>query len=252
MRVDKRGDCVTLGDVAFRRAQSEEQKTARVAEKQQQTEAKARQKAVADEQTRWQREAAERERQRQAFLSSPAGNARAAFERGDRLFQFFMDVKDTKPVVIPMAGATTKTMSADPVAILNSVCNEGWELVNGSFVFHELGAESRDKFLSSGQNVAVRGTIIGYYLFRRSEEAKRQTRDPWDIPPMERACPHCGEAMNAAAKFCPHCQTESQPWQFAHGFWWRSVGEDWHYYDNGSREWKKQVRAAEPGGENGG
>ena len=25
----------------------------------------------------------------------------------------------------------------------------------------------RDKFMSSGQNVAVKGTTVGYYLFRR-------------------------------------------------------------------------------------
>jgi len=54
--------------------------------------------------------------------------------------------------------------------ILNSVCREGWDLVNGSFVFHELGSESRDKFMASGQNVAVRGTIVGYYLFERSSD----------------------------------------------------------------------------------
>jgi hypothetical protein len=68
---------------------------------------------------------------------------------------------------------STGIASTDPAAILNSVCNEGWELVNGSFVFHELGSESRDKFLASGQDIAVKGTVIGYYVFRRCEENKR-------------------------------------------------------------------------------
>jgi len=31
------------------------------------------------------------------------------------------------------------------------------------------GEESRDKFLSSGQNVAVKGETRGYYIFRRDE-----------------------------------------------------------------------------------
>jgi hypothetical protein len=51
----------------------------------------------------------------------------------------------------------------------NAVCSEGWELVNGSFVFVEQGQQSRDKFMSSGQNVATKGCTVGYYLFRRSE-----------------------------------------------------------------------------------
>lgn len=110
------------------------------------------------------------EETQKAFRSSPAGQAQSAFERSDSVFQFSMDVKDTKPVVIAMVGATTATTATDPSAILNSIVRQGWELLNGSFVFHELGSESRDKFLASGQNVAVRGTIIGYYLFRRCEE----------------------------------------------------------------------------------
>jgi hypothetical protein len=52
---------------------------------------------------------------------------------------------------------------------MNSIAREGWRLVNGSFVFHETGSESRDKFLASGQHVAVRGAVVGYYLFARNE-----------------------------------------------------------------------------------
>jgi hypothetical protein len=146
--------------------QSEEEKEAKRREKQEREAAEARAKAERQEQERI-------ERERQEFLASPAGRARTAFERGDQLFQFEIDVKNTKAAVIPMITATTNTSTTDPVAILNSVCNEGWELVNGSFVFHELGSESRDKFLASGQNVAVKGTVIGYYLFRRCDANRR-------------------------------------------------------------------------------
>jgi hypothetical protein len=52
--------------------------------------------------------------------------------------------------------------------------------LNGSFVFVEEGSQSRDKFMSSGQNVAVKGTTVGYYLFRRSEANKRETSNPWE------------------------------------------------------------------------
>ena len=121
-----------------------------------------------------QERAAEAQRQAErAFAASPAGRARQAFEAGDTLFQFEIDLKNTKAVVIPMMTATTQSSSTDPGAILNSVCREGWDLVNGSFVFHELGSESRDKFLASGQNIAVKGTVIGYYVFRRTPDNRQ-------------------------------------------------------------------------------
>lgn len=150
--------------------QSDEEKEAKRLDKELRKAAESTAKAEREEEQRV-------ERERQAFLASPAGQARTAFDRGDRLFQFEIDVKNTKAVVIPMGAATTQTSSTDPVEILNSVCHEGWDLVNGSFVFHELGSESRDKFLASGQNIAVKGTVIGYYVFRRCDENKKQAQE---------------------------------------------------------------------------
>jgi hypothetical protein len=69
-----------------------------------------------------------------------------------------------------MVGSATTKTATDPSEILNAVCAQGWDLVNGSFVFVEEGSQSRDKFLSSGQNVAVKGSTVGYYLFRRCDE----------------------------------------------------------------------------------
>ena len=50
-----------------------------------------------------------------------------------------MDVMKQQAIVVAMVGANTKKETKDPVAILNSVCNEGWELLSGSFVFVEVG-----------------------------------------------------------------------------------------------------------------
>lgn len=155
--------------------QSDEEKQAKQLEKEQREREKAERKAAEAQAKDDKLERDRIERERQAFLASPAGQARTAFERGDHVFQCEIDVKSTEPIIIAMVGSTTSTKSTNPVDILNSVCHEGWELVNGSFVFHELGSQSRDKFMASGQNIAVKGTIIGYYLFRRSEANKRQT-----------------------------------------------------------------------------
>jgi hypothetical protein len=158
--------------VAFKRATPEE-KAAREREKADE----AKRKAGVEQE-------AARSKLREDFFRSPAGQARVAFEAGAHVFQCSIDVYKTEAVVVSMVGAYAKpTATTDPSAILNSVCNEGWEVVNGSFVFLELGSESRDKFMASGQQVAVKGTIIGYYLFKRCEANKQQTVDPWDLRP---------------------------------------------------------------------
>ncbi|QWF81493.1 hypothetical protein [Amycolatopsis sp. CA-230715] len=118
----------------------------------------------------------ERERiaqERRDFEMSPAGRARAAFARKDHVFQYSMDVMNQQAVIIMMVGGTTTQSTTDPVDVLNSVCREGWDLVNGSFVFVEQGKESRDKFMSSGQNVAIKGRTVGYYLFKRFPANRR-------------------------------------------------------------------------------
>jgi hypothetical protein len=146
--------------------------------------AQEQQKAAREQEKARERERAAREKMREDFFGSPAGQARMAFEAGAHVFQYSIDVYKTQAVVVAMVGAYTRpTATTDPSAILNSVCNEGWEVVNGSFVFLELGSESRDKFMASGQQVAVKGTIIGYYLFKRCEANKQQTVDPWDLQP---------------------------------------------------------------------
>ncbi len=221
----------------LRRSKTDEERQAAEAEKAQRREADALRKAAAAERSRIDRETKERENLRTAFERSPAGQARVAFGRGQRVFQFVIDVKDTKPVVVPLGPATTASTTTDPVAILNSVCDEGWDLVNGSFVFHELGSESRDKFLATGQKVAVRGTVVGYYLFRRSPENKRAEQDPWDRPTTERPCPHCGGPAEAQSRICPGCGRESASWQLKDGRWSQLVNGQWHTLDERTGTW---------------
>jgi hypothetical protein len=141
--------------------------------KQQEREAKQRQREQAER-------AEQREKVRRDFFATPAGQARLAFEQGDHVFQYSIDVMTQQAIIVAMVGSTASKKTTDPVAVLNSVCNEGWELVNGSFVFVEEGQQSRDKFASSGQNIATKGTTVGYYLFRRCEDNRRDMPNPWE------------------------------------------------------------------------
>jgi hypothetical protein len=181
------------------------------------------------------RAAEQHQKDHHAFRNSPVGQARTAYERGDALLQLVFDVVKTQTYVVVMSRAGTTTHSSDPTVILNAVSREGWDLVTGSFVFLELGSESRDKFMRSGQQIAVWGTVLGYYLFRRSEA----NHVPQEIaaPSLQRACPHCGSAMEAAERTCPACSRESEPWVFNEGLWWKSIDGIRHALDPKSLEW---------------
>jgi len=122
-----------------------------------------------------------RQRDLKAFLETPAGRARAAFDDRDQVFQYAIDVMNQQAIVHSLAslaptGVKTKTRSSDPTGVLNSVADEGWELVNGSFVFLETGETSRKQALSSKVQSATQGTVMGFYLFKRCEE-NRVSRD---------------------------------------------------------------------------
>ncbi|WCN84285.1 hypothetical protein [Micromonospora sp. LH3U1] len=142
------------------------------------------QEATRKQQQRHEADARRREEQvmkaRNAFFISPPGQARLAFERGDHVFQYSMNVMSQEAIIVPMVGSTTSQKTSDPVAILNAVCREGWELLNGSFVFVQEGQQSRDKFAASGQNIATKGRTVGYYLFKRCEDHRRESTNPWE------------------------------------------------------------------------
>jgi hypothetical protein len=104
-----------------------------------------------------------------AFWASPAGRARLAYRAGDQIFQYSIDVMNQQAIIVAMVGSKTSSTTLDPTAILNAVCREGWEIVSADFPFVMTGQQSRDKFLSSGQNVAVAGTVLGFYVFKRCD-----------------------------------------------------------------------------------
>lgn len=206
---------------------SEEERAARDAAKQARRDQGDFRRRIEAEQTRLRKREEDREKARSRFQESAAGQARQAFERGDRLFQCSFDLHNTTPVVLPLMAARTATSSTDPTVILNAICGEGWDLVNGSFVFHELGSESRDRFMASGQHVAVKGTVIGYYLFRRYEPHMQRPAYEWDTPPMDRACPSCGDRIPAESGVCVFCGEPSAGWQWNEHGWWRQVDGHW-------------------------
>lgn len=137
---------------------------------------------AAQERKRQQREAEkERERARQRrenFLRSPKGMARSAWEAKRKVWQFLEVISETTGNVVPMTGAYTadehgdigiqKSKGRAQDSPIEQIESEGWTLDNAGYVFQETGSVSRDKFLSSGQQEAVSGRILGIYIFRRT------------------------------------------------------------------------------------
>ncbi len=111
-------------------------------------------------------------REWEQFMRSPQGLARQAYEAGDHLFQIGLDVMSQQAVIVKMIGSMAPQQTSDPSVVLNAITGEGWDLINGSFVFVQQRQQSRDKFMSSGQNIAIEGTTMGYYVFRRNPALK--------------------------------------------------------------------------------
>ena len=125
------------------------------------------QRAERERQKSESRAAKEREREEMRFNASPVGQARAGFARGDQLFQASFDLENVKAVVVAMTDAYTARSGHDVSDVLNSIAAEGWDLHSFSTAFVNEGEVSRDKFMSSGQQVAVRGRLVGTYVFSR-------------------------------------------------------------------------------------
>jgi hypothetical protein len=114
---------------------------------------------------------AERERQQEiaAWWASPAGQARAARENGQKVFQISVPLHQTERSVWgTLSGdpAARRQKTSDPIGPIEEIEAQGWTLQHAGYVFRETGSVSRDKLLSSGQTAQVTGEVIGIYLFR--------------------------------------------------------------------------------------
>jgi len=104
------------------------------------------------------------------FLASPQGRAKTMFNSGAKLFQIELPISQTTARVAAMIGAFTDKSNFDNTSTLEAIESEGWKLEQAGYVYRVLGSVSRDKFLSSGQQEAVSGEIIGIYIFRRIDK----------------------------------------------------------------------------------
>jgi hypothetical protein len=114
----------------------------------------------------------EMQRRAEEFAKSPAGQAKAARDAGASLFQWSMPLSHTVGRTIAMSGTAVSTKATVHASTLDSIEAAGWKLEHAAYVYQVTGSVSRDKFLSSGQQEAVHGEVIGIYIFRVLQESK--------------------------------------------------------------------------------
>ena len=128
-----------------------------------------RERQKADEKTAKERAVAE-----DAFVRSPVGRATAARARGAGFFHVELEMSEVGrsnlDLLVGNSGASsverTRAGHGDVLAQIEDV---GWLLEHVGYVYVETGQVTRDKLLSSGQQVATLGKTVGHFLFRRVE-----------------------------------------------------------------------------------
>ena len=111
-----------------------------------------------------------------------ARDAKNAYDAGETVFQYMSVISSARGEVVPMAGAFTtdergptkgglgKALGGRYVPTpIGAIEREGWTLIDAGYVYRQTHAESRDKFLASGQEEAYSGQILGVFTFRRAD-----------------------------------------------------------------------------------
>src|SRR5579884_3106140 len=92
-------------------------------------------KAAEKEQRDAYKAAREAERAAEKFAKTPAGQARAARERGDGLLQIVLSVAETNQRLPGLAGVNARTVRRDHMHVLDSIEAEGWRLEHVGYVW---------------------------------------------------------------------------------------------------------------------
>jgi len=115
-----------------------------------------------------QQEEKEAARRRKEWLSTPIGQAASAHENGAGFFEIEIELgASNRDVSFGTSDQGKYKRNSVHTGILSEIESVGWRLEHAAYYFMTTGESSRDKFLASGQFVAVKGKTMGVYLFRR-------------------------------------------------------------------------------------
>jgi len=112
------------------------------------------------------REVREAGKRQAAWLQSPEGRAATAKEGGEGFFEIELELGTSRRNVAFGTSDTGSYNRSSYTDVLSAIESHGWSLVQVGYYFMPTGETSREKFLASGQNVAINGKSMGVYLFR--------------------------------------------------------------------------------------
>jgi hypothetical protein len=121
-----------------------------------------------EEVRRHEAEAAEERRRAEEYARSPVGQATAARQQGQRLFQILLPLAELNGDSSYFGSSDNQLQALLKNDVLTEIEKAGWHLEHTDAVFAETGATSSSRMLASGEGTVTRGTIYGLYIFRAS------------------------------------------------------------------------------------
>lgn len=109
------------------------------------------------------------------FRASPVGQALTAYESGVGFFETVLEISAINRIwggfYTDSGYNVARTGTRTYGDVLSQIEAVGWELAFVNHVWSITGSQSRDKFLSSGQDTSMTGELVGIYIFRRVEKS---------------------------------------------------------------------------------
>lgn len=108
----------------------------------------------------------ELQKQKEIFNNSPPGQARIAREKGVKIFQIDMPLSKTRGFAFFGSASVSSSKTKNYSNLIQRIEAEGWHLEHVDYIYRFDKITSTSKAIVSGQQEAVRGEIIGIYIFR--------------------------------------------------------------------------------------
>lgn len=101
------------------------------------------------------------------FAQGAVGLARAAFARGDLIYQASLDLASHKSTLFKFQAVDSDV--ADPNLELNGIAHEGWRLISASVTYVQGTSGNLNATAGMGSTSTAQGRSVGHYVFWREE-----------------------------------------------------------------------------------
>lgn len=105
----------------------------------------------------------------QSITDAALALAKRTHERGDTILQIAIECAQLAGGQSAWGSSDNFTVADPDVGwLLGHIEELGWRLAHSDFVFVETGSSSSARILSTGEGTVTRGSVHGFYVFRRT------------------------------------------------------------------------------------